>query len=202
MAFNVIITTAQVDRIAKALRDVPRKLPQAIAGAINKTLPRVRKGIAQDIQEVMNLKYGRIIKGATITKASQSSLSGSVVFAGRAVGAIQYKHSASKTRGVSVTFTKGGRALNFRHAFKGVGINSNEHIFSRKPGEWYEVGAKAHYKPNVGRRAEKITAIYGPSLQTIYANHPRIFYAANDAARTIIDAELEKQIARFTKGTS
>lgn len=171
-SFRLTISTRQANYVASQLSAMPHKIPQVLAGAINKTLLKVRTYMVRSIREATTLKYGRILDKADIDKANPSKLHGKVVLAGRAVGAIQYKHTASRTNGVTVTMMKGDSPIRFRGGFKAFGIKGNQQLFYRVLGSYYKVGDLAHDKRNIGRRKERQKAIYGPSLDKIFLRHP------------------------------
>jgi hypothetical protein len=183
--FTVTISSRDADVVARELAAMPKRIPQAMASAINKTMARLRTVIADGIKDATTLKRGRILKGTNLYKASPQKLSARVTFKGRQIGAIQFKNSVSKKRGVKVTFMRGDSPVHFRHGFKGVGKSGNEHLFLR---------ARKGGKP-VPRLP--IENIYGPNLGTIYAKNPHIEANANKLANEIIRKELESQVNRF-----
>jgi hypothetical protein len=191
--FTIKITSADSAFVSQSLASMPKRIPQAMAAAINKTVARVRTSIADGIKDATTIKsVRRILKGTHVSKASPSRLTARVTFQGREIGAIQFKHSATKRRGVKVTFMKGDSPQHYRHGFKRAGLGGNVHLFERgKALNKKKANAKgiAHRLP--------LSTFYGPNLQTIYERAPQIERDANKLANEIIRKELESQVNRF-----
>jgi hypothetical protein len=195
-AFTFKIDARDADFVAQSLRNMPNQIPKVMAQAINRALPGTRKVITAGLKDATTIrKKSRIIKGTNVKKATASNLTGKITFDGRTIGAIEFEHTANKTAGVAFRLMPADTPIRMRHGFRGTGAGGNKHLFQRVRGSYYKVGSRAHYKPNVGRRTERIESFKGPSLRTIYDRNPAIDRAAHAAA----DAIVKKNIAASLK---
>jgi len=188
VGFTIRIDTRHAERVAESLRNMPHKIPNAVAGAINKTLGKVKTLIANGITEATTLKRGRVLKGTTLIPATPKHLSGQVRLKGRQVGAINFKTNKVRGKGYKFTFMKGDTPIHFRHAFAATLMNGNKQIAQR-------------WKPGGGKPVNRhpILTIYGPSIFTIYHRNPQIEQDANAKGGQIFSQELDRQINRFLK---
>lgn len=188
--FTFKIDTRDADFVAYWLRDMPKQIPKVMAQAINRALPGTRKVITSGFKSVTTIrKKSRILKDTHVFKANTSSLTGTIRFTGRTIGAINFEHTAG-VGGVSFRLMAGDSPIRMRHGFKATGASGNKQLFGRVLGSGYKVGKRAHHKPNIGRLMERIESFKGPSLRTIYDRNPQI----NEAARRTADAIVKKNV--------
>jgi len=194
----ITIKSESLDYVANQLRDMPKKIPQAIANAMNAGLRSGQSAIVRGVKKVVTITdKDRIIKDTMIRKATPSNLSASVTITGRPIGALQFKHTVVKGAGATLTAFKSQGTQIFPGGFKGIGASNNAHLFMRIRGTSYHVGSRAHHKPNIGRNMEKIRPIYGPKLSTIYSRNPQIKMDATAKSQKSLTNRLLSQVDRF-----
>ena len=194
--FTVTIDDRDIRELQRQLAAMPKRIPQAIAAAINKSLGRARTVIIDGIQGATTLRTrSRIIKGTHVDRANRNKLAGRVVFDGRPVGALQFRHSVTKRGGAVYQPIPTLPPIRAPHAFRargqvgktkasqsGVG---NLHIFQR-------VRKGAMRVPRL-----PLFTHYGPSLHTIYRNAPQVERAAHAVVASVIREQLYSQVDRF-----
>lgn len=200
---SIQIRSEDLDYVRRELKDLPLKQPKVMAAALNNSIEFAQSYIARRLKTVSEIKdKNRLIKDIKLVKANYTNLSAGVSFYGRAIGAIQFKHTVYKTTGVRWKVDKGGSFLRRSDGFEGIGLSGqrgegagNAHLWIRRD-TIYRVGSRAHYKPNIGRVMHQIRPIYGPKLTTIWQRHPEIKAEVTKRVGQRLNARILSQVDR------
>lgn len=209
VAVTIQFKQSQVDQLTQELRDIKNGVPKALAGVINRQLPKVRTEAVNGLSDVLTAKKGSIRKmpsgtdRITIVKASPTKLEGLVKILTRPIGLVNFRHLVRRGAGFVVQIFKNGPQVHLRHVFKRTGRSGNVHLFQRqrritalKAGGASQL-AITRASGFVGRLP--IESMKGPSLLTVYRKHPEIHKRIEARLDADMQKEIDSQIARFTK---
>lgn len=203
-ALTIEVDQAMYDRLVKELASVPDGVARAEVAAINRVLPAGRRIVVNKLYEILAVRRKQNIRDRTsILKASRSRISGTIRIMRRRISLANFEATDSRNKktgtghGVDVRIFRGGKMLNFPHAFVGIGANDNAQVFERVPGPRHRVGEKAHYKPNVGRKMAELKSIQGESLLDVFQSDPAIMEEVIAKIRADFSEALLSQIDRF-----
>jgi hypothetical protein len=156
------VTQASLNRAAMMLRDVKGGVGRAVSGAINDLMKQSRTQIAKLTSTELNLKYGRILKAMTISRATPANLSARLKGTSKdRPGLASFGAKDSKKRGVTYKISRKGGRKRIPNAFmaKGRYANSETGLFPQL--------VYARY----GKPAYKIRGLKGVSInRTIREN--------------------------------
>jgi hypothetical protein len=195
--FQLDVPAVEMARLHEEFAGRAKMIPKVTAGAINKTLGFSRTLIVNEIRDRITAKRSNVFRRTDIIKASPSKLEGKVTIQGQRIGLINFKHWASRRNGVSVQLYQGGPVLRFLHAFKGVGVESNAHIFEREIRRLKIKVARPHHLPNRGRRMHPLRMFYGLSLRRLFNESPDMIDKVKTLSSQQLVTELDRQIVRF-----
>jgi hypothetical protein len=207
VAVTISINQRQIDELARELTGIKNGVPKAISGAINKLLPKGRTEVVNGLADVLTAKKSAIRRmpsgkeRITIVRSSPTTLEGRIKVLTRKIGLVNFKHAVSKTAGVTFQIYKGGGAVRLRHAFRAVGRNANKHIFQRqRRGIGKGTAGGFSLNPNRGFVARlPIESMQGPSLLTVYRNHPGLHTRVEKRIADELQKELDSQVSRLLK---
>ena len=206
VAVEVRFDERQLERARVELAGISNGLNKALAGAINKVLTKGRTEVVRGLSETLTAKPSRIRKTPggteriTLRKASADRLEGLIKILARPIGLINFKLKEVRKKrkgrkygtsypgeGVFGQIYKSGQPFRLKHAFKAIGRGGNLHIFQR-----VKKGGK--YTPR-----QPIEALKGPSLLTVYREHPELHAQVEKRITEELGKELDSQIDRFLK---
>lgn len=205
VAVTVKFDERQVERARVELAGISNGLSKALAGAINKVLTKGRTEVVRGLSETLAVKPSRIRQtpGGTerisIRRAMPSKLEGFIKILARPIGLINFKIKEKRKKkgrkygavypgeGIFGQVYKSGPAFRLKHAFIAKGRSGNVHVFQRtRKGSKY-----------VAR--QPIEALKGPSLLTVYREHPELHERTERRIADELAKELDSQINRFLK---
>lgn len=200
---GIIIRSEDLDYVRRELKAMPLKQPKVMAAALNNSIEFAQSYIAKRLKTVSEIiDKNRLIKDIRLVKANYTSLRAGVSFYGRAIGAIQFKHTVYKNTGVRWKVDRGGSFLRRSDGFQGTGLSGrrgegtgNDHLWIRRDTK-YRVGSRANHKPNIGRIMHQIRPIYGPKLTTIWQRHPEIKAEVTKRVQLRLNARILSQVDR------
>jgi hypothetical protein len=169
---RIDIPPTEIARLRREMGEKPQQVRAAVAAAINRALSFGRTRVANELRELVTAKRGNILRRLDITKATRDSMEGRLTILGRRIGLINFRTRVSRVDGVRVQIMQGGKVHHFRHAFAGVGLSQNKHIFEEHKGRDKRRYRKAHYLPNIGKMKKPLRAFYGVSLRQAFDEAP------------------------------
>ena len=204
-AVRVRVSQEQIDNLRTELAGVKNGVNKAVVGAINKTLPKGRTIVVDQLWEKLAIKRrGNIFHRTSVIKATSANPAGAIRILGRQIGLINFKTKDTNARrrggsGVIAQLYRSGESEIFPKAFIGIGASDNKHVFQRLPGKGHIITDKAHHKPNIGRRAQSLESLKGMSLLKAYKDHPEIEAASVEKVGAEFGNQLSSQIDRLLK---
>lgn len=170
----------------RALQQLGRQAPNAIARALNKTGNSVRAQMAREVAKDMGIKVGAAREAITVVKATPTSLAVRVTARGRPIPLINFnakgpQPSRGKGRGVSYTMQSQRKTLT--HAFiASVGSGGHRGVFVRS-----------------GRRRLPIRELHGPSIARVFGKlTPVGERKASEALMSNLTHEIDRELSRIT----
>jgi hypothetical protein len=141
-----------LEEVKRSLNDLQqRKVPNAAARALNKTIGNVRTQASKSIREERALSAKVVRDALTVQKATKAKLVASLTASGRPIPLREYQARAGK-RGVTVKVSPGGRKL-VEHA-------GNKAFALAKFG--------GHIYARTGKERLPIKKLYGPSIPATF----------------------------------
>lgn len=211
LGISVKFDPRQVERARVELAGISNGLNKALSGAINKVLTKGRTEAVNGLASVLNIskrnirysrwtdKKGEREERVYLIKSAPDKLEGFIRILARPLGLINYKFKEVRKKrkgrkygtsypgeGIFASVYK-GKPFRLKHAFVAMGKQGIEHIFERR---------KAG-----GRYAARtpIKSVKGPSLLTVYREHPELHAQVEKRITEELGKELDSQIDRFLK---
>jgi hypothetical protein len=122
----------QIAEVQRELAEIADGMPRAMAGAINKVVPKTRTRLIRSVTEILNLRANTVRDRTRIRKASPASLTGYIDITKKKVSLADF-HATQNKRGVKVRIYKDRNAEQLDHYFINRGRQSGEEmVLSRK----------------------------------------------------------------------
>lgn len=181
-----------------------KKTRKGIASSINRALAVAKRSLVAETVKITGIKNKkRIYKRITYVNATPESLKADVKIVGRPIAAINFPNIVTKSYGVAYRPTL-NETQQWWHGFKGTGrvgkgedpTKGNQHLFVRIQNTPHYV-RNAHHTPNNYRKMDKIKALYGPRLSTIYNRNPSMKLLAAQASQKEFRRRVVSQLKRF-----
>jgi hypothetical protein len=217
VAVTISISQRQLDDLTSELTGFKNGVGRVVSGAINKLLPKGRTEVVNSLVSILAVKRSAITHfplsdadgpGAkkreriSLVKANPTKLEGKITVLTRRIGLINFEVKEKRKKrgrkygtslpgeGVTVRVYRGGPQQHFPHSFIAYGAHNNRHIFLRR-----------HAGGKVGTRAGRfpLDRRQGPSLLTVYKNHPEIDTRVQDRLDHELQKELDSQLNRILK---
>lgn len=202
---RIAFTAESMARAQADLAGVRNGMPRAVAGAINKLLPKTRTRVTRELGSVVTAKPNNIRSRIKVSsRATPQRLSGSVDILLRQIAAINFQHKEKRKKkgwgtkasgtGVEVKFLKNGPSLHLPHAFVATGKRDqagglgNRHIFQRVSGASGKLVARF-----------PIVSIRGLSLMKVFEADVGMQRRVRDYIDGEASKELESQVNRLLK---
>ena len=130
MQLDIKVNDAQLREVTEALRDVPKGLQKALAGAVNDTVRSTVTFISTKIRDRINIKKKDIDPHLKRTKATVSRPSAAVKLSESERLGVKYFGAKQSKKGVSYKIEKGGKRQLIERAFIAERIGG--HVFKRQ----------------------------------------------------------------------
>lgn len=177
---EIKINRMQMAQIQRLLREFPKEMPTAMAGAINDTAKDARNYAANELYKELNLKKSYIKSLLKISKAKRTKQSAMISISGRRPGLIHF--SARQTsKGVGYKITRRGGRKSILHAFIQE-VKGAKNV-------WIRVRGKG---PSGLVPRKPITRLEGPSPAKVISDSP----AMSAKIKTHTSSSLEYNISR------
>lgn len=180
-AFAMTLDTTPWER---AIRELGRRGPVAVARALNRTGMSERTAMARAVAQDMGIKVSAAREAIAVVKATPSSLATRVVARGRPVPLIEFKAKGpvpSRGRGQGVSYVMQGQRKRVQSAFIATVGNGHRGVFVRR-----------------GRARLPIKQLYGPSVARVFGNLiPAGETRRNEVLLKHVQHEIEFELSRL-----
>ncbi len=198
---DVRIEQSDVREVKRALSGIRKGTDKALKNAVNRTLTKTKKFMADETTTVLNVKKSRVRKSLQTRRASPTTLSGSVRSTGKPLNLIEFG-AREKKSGVSVKIWRNQGRETIKHAFIFTADHGKRlvawrkdtkgHVGSAKKKDWMAYGAlpKKYRLP--------IEALTGPRIQDIMDRRD-VITKIEDKAGIQIKKELDHQVEQLLR---
>lgn len=131
VSVTIKIDKKRLRRIQMMLRDVPKKMPQVMSTAINKTLALAKTQAAKQVKDTLNIKAKAVKRKIITEKATRQKWSGQLRFSDRRIPLINF---AARQNKKGVTYQEGtdGRKLILSAFIQKMPKYGHKGVFERK----------------------------------------------------------------------
>lgn len=180
---QVQISAEQLDRISKLLRGVPGGAQKAVYGAINRGLTTIRAKSAAEISRVYRISSSAAKSSGNMrmNKATESTMSGSITFAGHVIPLITFSVNYNRNGLVTTSVKRHGVNAALKHAYV-TNLGHGLGVFERE---------------TPVRESSK--QLFGPSMAHMMAEES-VVDKVTEAAQRTIDNRVEQEITRILNG--
>lgn len=177
IAVTAEIDEAQLARVRKMLRDIPRAVPRVIRRSLNRSVTSVRGRLVKRFAEILPLKQTTIRSNMVIQRASYLSPAARIIIRGKGTPLIDLR-ARQTIRGVTYLADKAkGREL-AESAFIAVMPAGHRGVYRR-----------------VGADRTPIRELYGPSLPGIFDTTPGLAKETEVDASATLAKRMDQEVA-------
>ena len=175
----------QLRRVRRLLRDVPKGVPRALSGAINKTLRSLRALAVKRISAASGLQQKTVRAATWLKKASRQVLAGRLRFTGKRVPIYQ---------------------MGARQVRKGVSYTGEGKTRQTIPGAFIATMPSGHVAAftRLGGKRLPIRELMGPSVAFVWHAHgdiePEVRGEGNRLLTHYVNQELNWALERYARG--
>lgn len=179
----VQISAEQLERISKILQGVPGGAQKVVYDAINRGLTTIKAKSAAEISRVYRISSSAAKSSGnmTLNRATASSLSGSIMFAGHVIPLIQFSVGFSRGGFVTASVKKNGARAALKHAYV-TNLGHGTGVFER------ETAARDSSKQ-----------LFGPSIAHMMREES-VIDKVTEATQKTVDNRIEHGITRILNG--
>jgi hypothetical protein len=195
---DIQINQNDLAQVTLMLGGIEKEARIALRRALNRTLTGSKTIVSKKMREVCTLKAAKIKDNIDEKKANDENLSASLYIRGRAIAAINYKHSVLKNKGLRLQYFKIAGKEEVPNGFKATMPNGKVGLYIR---DWR--GLKKHRKPYPRRESRDnvwgstelpIIELMGPPLTSVYEKTPNLSDTIESAAAERLATETEAQV--------